>query len=98
MFQFVLNKLLLLEVECPLCLETRSALSQICTGVFFPMILAPLANFSVSINYLVLLLLYDANFPPYNKFSRFIFIMLLFYIYFIILLFSLFHRLFLRVG
>ncbi|EFN64366.1 hypothetical protein EAG_08072 [Camponotus floridanus] len=49
--EFVLNKLLLLEVRCPLCLETRSVFSQIFTGIFFPLMLVPIANFSVSINY-----------------------------------------------
>ncbi|XP_011703071.1 PREDICTED: uncharacterized protein LOC105459075 [Wasmannia auropunctata] len=46
--QFILNKLILLEVPCPLCLESRSALAQTCSGVFLPMVLAPLANFSIA--------------------------------------------------
>ncbi|XP_050465916.1 uncharacterized protein LOC126859050 [Cataglyphis hispanica] len=48
--QFVLNKLLLLEVPCPLCLESRSILLQTCTGLFFPLILVPFANFSIAAN------------------------------------------------
>jgi len=47
-FQFSVNKLLLLEIPCPLCVESRSALAQTCSGVFLPLILAPIANFSVS--------------------------------------------------
>ncbi|XP_011262157.1 uncharacterized protein LOC105254888 [Camponotus floridanus] len=46
--EFVLNKLLLLEVRCPLCLETRSVFSQIFTGIFFPLMLVPIANFSMA--------------------------------------------------
>ncbi|GAB1861175.1 Transmembrane protein 126A [Camponotus japonicus] len=46
--EFVLNKLLLLEVRCPLCLEIRSVLSQIFTGVFCPLMLVPIANFSMA--------------------------------------------------
>ncbi|XP_012543603.1 uncharacterized protein LOC105841038 [Monomorium pharaonis] len=46
--EFILNKLVLLEISCPLCLESRSALAQTCSGLFAPLILAPLANFSVS--------------------------------------------------
>ncbi|XP_011158151.1 uncharacterized protein LOC105194761 [Solenopsis invicta] len=46
--EFVLNRLLLLDVRCPLCLESKSALIQTCTGLFLPMIMAPLANFSVA--------------------------------------------------
>ncbi|XP_072744606.1 uncharacterized protein [Anoplolepis gracilipes] len=46
--EFILKKLLLLEVSCPLCLESRSVLLQTCTGIFLPLILTPLANFSVA--------------------------------------------------
>lgn len=47
-FQFIVNKLLLLEIPCPLCMEFKSALMQTCSGVFLPLMLVPLANFSVS--------------------------------------------------
>ena len=43
-----MNKLLLLEIPCPLCLESKSALMQTFSGVFLPLILVPLGNFSVS--------------------------------------------------
>ncbi|XP_070160345.1 transmembrane protein 126A [Polyergus mexicanus] len=48
--EIILNRLLLLEVSCPLCLESKSILLQICTGLLFPLILAPLANFSIAAN------------------------------------------------
>jgi len=46
-FQLIMNKLLLLEIPCPLCMESKSALMQTCSGVFLPLILIPFANFSV---------------------------------------------------
>ncbi|KAM0728679.1 hypothetical protein ACS0PU_004934 [Formica fusca] len=46
--ELILNRLLLLEVPCPLCLESKSILLQTCTGLLFPLILAPLANFSIA--------------------------------------------------
>ncbi|XP_077267582.1 transmembrane protein 126 [Temnothorax americanus] len=46
--EFILNKLLSLEISCPLCLETRSALAQTCTGLFLPLIMAPVANFQIA--------------------------------------------------
>ncbi|XP_011634571.1 uncharacterized protein LOC105425474 [Pogonomyrmex barbatus] len=46
--EFVLNKLLLLEIPCALCLESQSALLQSCTGVFLPLILIPFGNFSIA--------------------------------------------------
>ncbi|KYN18410.1 hypothetical protein ALC57_09285 [Trachymyrmex cornetzi] len=45
----VMNKLLLLEIPCPLCIESMSAFMQTCSGVFLPLILVPLANFSVTV-------------------------------------------------
>ncbi|KYQ46411.1 hypothetical protein ALC60_14507 [Trachymyrmex zeteki] len=45
---FIVNKLLLLEIPCPLCMEFKSALMQTCSGVFLPLMLVPLANFSVA--------------------------------------------------
>ncbi|XP_018316176.1 uncharacterized protein, partial [Mycetomoellerius zeteki] len=46
--EFIVNKLLLLEIPCPLCMEFKSALMQTCSGVFLPLMLVPLANFSVA--------------------------------------------------
>ncbi|EGI59538.1 hypothetical protein G5I_12321, partial [Acromyrmex echinatior] len=46
--ELIMNKLLLLEISCPLCMESKSALMQTCSGVFLPLILVPFANFSVS--------------------------------------------------
>ncbi|KYN03851.1 hypothetical protein ALC62_05365 [Cyphomyrmex costatus] len=46
--QLIINKLLLLEIPCSLCMESKSALSQTCSGVFLPLILAPIANFSIA--------------------------------------------------
>lgn len=47
-FQLILNKLFLLDIPCPLCIESRSALLQICSGLLLPLIATPVANFSVS--------------------------------------------------
>ncbi|XP_018365014.1 PREDICTED: uncharacterized protein LOC108762491 [Trachymyrmex cornetzi] len=47
--ELVMNKLLLLEIPCPLCIESMSAFMQTCSGVFLPLILVPLANFSVTV-------------------------------------------------
>jgi len=47
--EFIVNKLLLLEIPCPLCLESRSALIQICNGLLLPLIMTPLANFSIAV-------------------------------------------------
>lgn len=41
---------MLLEVPCPLCLQSKSALTQVFTGLFLPLITTPLANFTVSVN------------------------------------------------
>ncbi|CAL1684503.1 unnamed protein product [Lasius platythorax] len=46
--ELILNKLLLLEDSCPICLESRSVLLQTFTGLLFPLILTPLANFSIA--------------------------------------------------
>ncbi|XP_012064426.1 PREDICTED: uncharacterized protein LOC105627756 [Atta cephalotes] len=46
--ELIMNKLLLLEIPCPLCMESKSALMQTCSGVFLPLILIPFANFSIA--------------------------------------------------
>ncbi|EFN76080.1 hypothetical protein EAI_03882, partial [Harpegnathos saltator] len=48
--QMVMNKILLLEEPCPLCLQFKSALIQMSTGTLVPMIISPMVNFAVSIN------------------------------------------------
>ncbi|KAL0125238.1 hypothetical protein PUN28_004402 [Cardiocondyla obscurior] len=46
--EFVLKKIILLDMYCPLCMESKAALIQTFSGLLFPMILTPLANFSIS--------------------------------------------------
>lgn len=46
--EFVMNRLLVLDIPCSLCMESESALAQVCGGVFLPLILAPIANFSIT--------------------------------------------------
>ncbi|XP_029158203.1 uncharacterized protein LOC114930562 [Nylanderia fulva] len=45
--EIILNKMLLLEISCPICLESRSILLQASTGLLLPLILVPFANFSI---------------------------------------------------
>lgn len=45
LFQFVQSNIYLRKYDCPLCLQTRAALLQLGTGLFYPLVLAPVASF-----------------------------------------------------
>ncbi|XP_067206603.1 uncharacterized protein [Linepithema humile] len=46
--EVILRKLLLLDITCPLCLESKAAILQTFTGLVLPLMLTPIANFAVT--------------------------------------------------
>ncbi|XP_011881189.1 PREDICTED: uncharacterized protein LOC105569375 [Vollenhovia emeryi] len=46
--EVILNKLMSLDIPCAMCMESTSALMQTCSGLLVPLILTPLANFSIT--------------------------------------------------